>query len=241
MPLPKLKTSLFAVPMAALVFISCQKDLKEGNARSKPFDSREATSKTAERAFKASFATWYRFHPLQQPSPIQIDGTDFLGILRVPGGGQGQVTHMGNALTYFNQTAYVKPPDFQNVVGSVAAPVMEVPSYQFTGAPLPLIQQGDFDGLPSVISALNIPATINGHIVSTVIFDKKMVDAFFVSVKSSSPISINGTTATTSGRSLIVGGTGKFIGAYGEMKHTIIFDTADPNKASYTLEGRVRY
>jgi hypothetical protein len=148
---------------------------------------------------------------------------------------------MGNAQTYFNQIAFVKPPDFQNVVGSVAAPVAEIPSYPVTGAPLPLIQQGDFDGIQSVLSTLNVPPSINGHTVSTVIFDKQMVDAFFISVKSGSPISITGTTATTSGNSLIVGGTGKFTGAFGEVTHVVTFDVANPDNASYKLDGWVRY
>ncbi|MBB1287277.1 hypothetical protein HRH25_23075 [Flavisolibacter sp. BT320] len=225
-----------------LIFTACRTDRSTEDLRQtqEAAGSENARAKMAKRAFKASFSTWYRFHPLEQPQPVAVGGTAYLGIIAIPGGGEGQATHLGKASTLFNQTGYVLPPDFSTVLGTVAAPVMSIATYPVSGTPLPMIQNGDFNGISPLLATLQVPTMVGAFPVSTLIYNKKN-EALFLSVVSGSQTAIQGTTATINGKVLIVGGTAKFQGATGELTYVITFDIANPNDASYTLEGWIQY
>ena len=98
-----------------------------------------------KRAFKATTKTWYRVSPTT-PTPVSVNGTTYGGFARFPGGGSGNATHLGNCNIFFKQLVYGTSPQAPPA-GSVAAPVQNVPGYPITGAPLPLIQAGDFSVL----------------------------------------------------------------------------------------------
>ena len=149
-----------AVCLSALLFSSCSKD----------HDSKK-------RDFEASFKTWYRISPLAKPVPIDVNGTAFVGFAHFPGGGTGTNKLLGNSTTYFNQLAYGNAPDAPPA-GSVSAPIIEVPGYPVTGAPLPLIQAGDFSGLAGAISSWKIPEKVYDKIVNQVFYNDKG-DAIF--------------------------------------------------------------
>ena len=124
-----------------------------------------------KRAFKASTKTWYRVSPTT-PVPVTVNGTTYAGFAHFPGGGEGQASYLGNCKINFNQLVYGTSPQAPPA-GSVAAPVKEIPGYPVTGAPLPLIQAGDFNQLSSAISSLSIPASVHDKIVNAVFYDHK--------------------------------------------------------------------
>ena len=161
-------------------------------------------------------------------------------MLNIPGGGEGNTTHLGKTNVYFNQLGYVTPPDFQNPVGTLAAPVTAIIQYPVLGAPLPLIQQGDFTGLSALITSWGLQAQINGQYISTVIFNDKG-EALFISVISQNSVVVEEGVGHITGTSMILGGTGKYANATGEVAHSISFNLSDPNKASYTLDGWIKY
>lgn len=196
--------------------------------------------KEQRKPFKAHIDTWYRVSPTV-PTPVVVNGVPYIGFAYFPGGGEGNATHMGNVTNWFNQLAYTTPPN-TGPEGSVNAPVAEIPGYPVLGAPLPLIQAGDFATLPSVLSALSVPSTSSGHIINSILYNKKG-DAVFTSA-------ITGTGGTFpiseikvgfNGKALIVGGRGKFVGATGEIDFCGYFNVADANDAEYNAEGWISY
>ncbi len=215
-----LKILFFIFSFASLI-TSCQKE-------------------TPRKPFKAQIKTWYRISPTA-PAPLVVNGTTYIGFAHFPGGGTGNATHMGNVTSYFNQLAYTTAPEAPPA-GSVAAPVADVPGYPVLGGPLPLIQAGDFSGLAATVSALQIPASVQGKIINSIFVNKKG-DAVFTSAitGSGSTFPISETVVGFNGKALIVGGRGKFANAVGEVDYEGYLNTRNANDAEYNVDGWISY
>jgi len=151
-----MRTQIFIiVALAAILFVSCKK---------------ENTYCNIKRPFKAKIDTWYRVSPTE-PKTIVVNDTPYIGFAYFPGGGTGNVTHMGQCFNYFNQLVYASavnaPP-----AGSIAAPVIDAINYPVTGGPLPLIQAGDFTALANANNDLHIPTEVQGAVVNSVFYDQ---------------------------------------------------------------------
>ena len=202
----------------------------------------ERETKIHKRPFNLTSKTWYRVSPTA-PVPLLVDGATYTGFAHFPGGGKGNATHLGECAEYFNQLVYnasgspEEPP-----LGSVAAPVAEVPGYPVFGAPLPLIQTGDFNPLAFAVSSLNIPSSVINKIVNTVLYNKKGDAIFFSAITGSGgTFPIGPTTVGFNGKALIVTGRGKFWNAIGEVDYNGYFNVVDPNDAEYNAEGWIAY
>ena len=121
--------------------------------------------------FKVSIATWYRVSPTA-PSPVVVNGITYVSSANLVVGGDGTATGMGDIKSYANTLAYATdveaPP-----AGSIGAPVFDIPGYPILGAPLPLIQSGDFDGVPAVIADFNVPSSVLGNVINLVLYNNK--------------------------------------------------------------------
>lgn len=224
---PTIKLSVLFLGLALLV-ISCSKE-------------RQSTNRLP---FKANTNTWYRIAPIE-PSTVNVNGNNYFIFAYVPGGGEGNATHMGNVKTYFNQLAFTSvlppPPTPPSPEGSLVAAVIDVITYPIFGAPLPLIQAGDFSGLSAINASLNIPEQLNGKIVNTFFYNAKG-DAVFISNSTVSIITpVSPTRSDFSGKALIVGGRGKFANAVGEVDFKGWFNPNNPNQAGYGVDGWISY
>ncbi|RYZ22109.1 MAG: hypothetical protein EOO10_21945 [Chitinophagaceae bacterium] len=203
---------------------------------------KQEAERVQRRAFKAQTDTWYRISPTT-PTALTIGGNLYFTFAHVPGGGEGNATHMGKIKTYFNQLAYtsnLKVPA-PAPEGSITAAVVDVINYPIINFPLPFIQANDFSGLVAAKNALNIPQTINGKIVSSFLYNDKG-DAVFISNSSASVITPTSPNRNDfSGKALIVGGRGQFINAFGEVDFAGWFDPTSPNNAEYNVDGWISY
>jgi hypothetical protein len=214
------KAMLFALSLV-IVITSCRKNIHK-------------------KAFKANFDTWYRVAPTT-PVPLEINGTDYVGFAYFPGGGEGTATHMGEAVLYFNQLTYATAAEAPPA-GSIGAPVADIPSYPVSGGPLPLIQAGDFTGLASISSALQLPRDVMGHVVNSVLVNKKGDAVFLAAITGSgSTFPISATLVGFNGKALIVGGRGKFSKAVGEVDYEGFFNVTNANDAAFNVEGWISY
>jgi hypothetical protein len=192
-----------------------------------------------KRSFKASTKTWYRISPTA-PAPVTVAGKQYYTFAYVPGGGEGNATHMGNIKTWFNQLAFTSS-DLPIPEGSLVAPVVDVINYPVTGAPLPLIQAGDFSELASINALLHLPQAVQGHVVSSFFYNDKG-DAVFISNSDVSTITpVSATRNDFGGKALIVGGRGKFRNAVGEVDFKGSFNPTNPNEAEYGVQGWIAY
>ena len=216
--------SLLLVSTAAAVFSSCEK-----------------TNNMVKHHFEAKFKTWYRVSPLAKPVMVEINGTNFFGFAHFPGGGTGNASCLGNSATFFNQLVYGNAPDAPPA-GSVSAPITDVAGYPVTGAPLPLIQAGDFNELSTVVSKFNIPSSVLDNIVNQVLYNQKG-DALFASAITGSggTFPISPTVVGFNGKGIITGGAGKFKLAVGEYEYNGYFNIADASDAEFNMKGWVGY
>lgn len=190
--------------------------------------------------FKAKLTIWYRVSPTE-PSPVVVNGFTYVSLANLLVEGEGNATSMGNVKSYANTLSFgtdTKAPP----VGAIGAPVIDIPGYPVLGGPLPLIQTGDFAGLPAVITAFNIPNNVLGNTVNLVLYNKKG-DALFLSnvpgTGTSTPIS--STAGGYSNKTLVVGGTGKFKNAAGELNNTGYFSFVAPYDGEDNYEGWIIY
>lgn len=99
-----------------LLFVNCRKQqLHDSNDNTETGLVNKSIEKKQERPFKGTFSTYFNFEPdipggWTPPNPAPA---------WYPGGGSGNLTHMGNCFTYFNQYATFGASGLQ----SVAAPV----------------------------------------------------------------------------------------------------------------------
>jgi len=199
----------------------------------------EREKEIKKRPFKANTTTWYRVSPTA-PAPVTIGGVNYTTFAYVPGGGEGNATHMGNVKTWFNQLAFTAS-ELPIPAGSLVAPVVDVINYPVLGAPLPLIQAGDFAGLAAINTKLNIPQQVYGKVVSSFFYNDKG-DAVFISNSTVSFITpVSATRNEFSGKALIVGGRGKFSKAVGEVDFKGSFNPNNPNEADYGVDGWISY
>jgi len=189
---------------------------------------------------KVSITTWYRVSPTAQ-TPVVVNGVTYVSLSNLVVGGDGTASALGNIKSYANTLAYgtdVEAPP----AGAIGAPVNEIPGYPILGAPLPLIQTGDFDAVPAIVADFNIPANVQVNVVNLVLYNNKG-DALFLSnipgTGTSSPIS--STVGGYTNETLIVGGAGKFIHAIGKLDNTGQFSFIAPYDGQDNYEGWISY
>ena len=168
-----------------------------------------------------------------------MNGVEYIGFAHFPGGGNGNATHMGSCKNYFNQLAYTNELNGP-VLGSVSAPVVDVLNYPVTGAPLPLIQPGDFNELIAANTGYHFPAAVQGKIINSVIFDERG-NAVFTAALSNETFPISEIVVGFRGKGVILGGRGRFDGSHGEFDFNGYFNVANPNDAEYQLSGWIGY
>jgi hypothetical protein len=141
------------------------------------------------------------------------------GGLYFPGGGEGNATHMGKANTFFNQLATFGPGG--EITGSIGAPVN-----MFFAADL------------ANAGIIGVPSNVN-----SIVFDKKGNSIWFAPAPggSSTTTFINPNRIEFSGVSDIVGGTGKFNGASGQVNVSGYFNPNNQQDAGVASDGRISY
>jgi hypothetical protein len=193
-----------------------------------------------KKAYQANTVTLYRVSPVT-PSNITINGTSYVTTANFPGKGTGTATDMTSCNIYFNQIAYSTSPG-GNPVGSEPAPVTEIIGYPVTGAPLPLIQPGDFNTLQSLITDLSLPASKNGKVISTVIYDNTGNAVYLSAISGSNTTSpVSPTRVDFNGKAVIAGGHGKFSTAEGNVDFNGYFNPSNPNDAAFNVTGTIEY
>ncbi len=172
----------------------------------------QSHKEAGRRAFKAKLDTWYQFVPDIANGWIPDYGP-FLAWY--PGGGSGHVTHIGNARCFFNQYVPFTPPNFS----SVAAPVT-----MFFNAEL--IAEG-YPGVPET--------------VSSIVYDTKGNSVWFQAVGGTSVTQTSPTHIAFTGTLNVIGGTGKFEAASGEVAISGYFNPQDQQDAGFDLNGWISY
>lgn len=205
-------TSILLPVLLTLIISSCQKEITLPENQSGEVTAVSASHNPVTRAYRDSFDTWYMFVPDIANGWDPTHPTKFLAWY--PGGGDGNASHIGNAKTYFNQYVPFAPPLFS----SVPAPVT-----QFFSAPL---AAAGFTGIPSS--------------VSSIVYDSKGNSVWFHQT-SNSTIPASSTRINFSGTADIIGGTGKFSGATGEVSLQGFFNPQDQQDASFWQNGWIRY
>jgi hypothetical protein len=216
-------SSLFFILITGLLISSCNPDKPEKKLY-----------------FTAKLKTWYRVSPTA-PVPVVVNGTSYISLANLVVAGVGTATHMGEIRDYANTLSYSNSPE-EAPLGAIGVPVTDIPGYTLTGAPLPLIQPGDFAGLATTISALNIPAIIDGKIINVVLYNDKG-DAVFISNIPGTGTStmVSPTTGGYTNKVLIAGGAGKFKNASGELNNHGYFSFTDPFDGEDNYEGWISF
>jgi hypothetical protein len=214
---------IFVIFSVAFLFSSCSRD--------RPI---------IKQHFKVSITTWYRVSPTAS-SRVVVNGTTYVSLANLVVGGDGTATAMEKIKSYANTLAYgtdVESPP----VGSIGAAVNEIPGYSLLGGPLPLIQPGDFDGVPAVIADFNVPAKVQGNVINLVLYNNKG-DALFLSniPGTGTSTAISSTVGGYTNETLILGGAGKFIHAIGKLDNTGQFSFIAPYDGQDNYEGWISY
>jgi len=191
---------------------SCKKEAAETlNDSGTTNRMQKSAKKRVERAYKDDFKTSYRFIP-----DIANGWTPpNPGPAWYPGEGEGHATHMGKAFTKFNQYASFGPNGF----GSVGAPLNLFP----------------FLKDPLTAAGITVPDNVN-----SIVFDDKGNSIWF-QLTSNFTVPASATRINFTGTADIVGGTGKFIGATGQVNLTGYFNPTNSNDAGVSAEGRITY
>lgn len=234
---------LFACIVIMLGLGACNKEsLQDLNKSDKNCETelKQESERLVRRPFKMTSDTWYRISPTA-PAPVaSIPGQ--ISFANVPGGGTGNATHMGGVTVWFNQLAY-SPDGLNPPSGTVSAPVVHAISYPilFPGAPLPLIQPGDFPALALANSWLQLPESVNGYIVNTVIYNENGDAVFLAHTTPSQATIVSAQRVNFSGEGMFVGGRGKFSEASGTYRFNGYFNLQNPNDAGYEIDGSIAY
>lgn len=171
-----------------------------------------AKNEPVRRPYKDNHDTWYNFIPDIPGGWDPMNPAPFPAWY--PGGGEGNATHMGKANSYFNQYVTFIPP---NIV-SLHAPV----TMFFNDA---LVAAG-FPGVPPE--------------VGSIVFDKKGNSIWFHAI-SNTATPVGPTRVEFAGINQIIGGTGKFEGATGEVTLNGYFNPQDQQDAGFWQEGWIEY
>jgi hypothetical protein len=190
--------------------------------------------------FKVSITTWYRVSPTA-PSPVVVNGITYVSLVNLVVGGDGTAAGMGNIKSYANTLAYgtdVEAPP----AGAIGAPVYEIPGYPILGGPLPLIQPGDFDGVPAILAEFNVPTNVLGNVINLVLYNNKG-DALFLSniPGTGTSSTISSTVGGYTNETLILGGAGKFIHAIGKLDNTGQYSFIAPYDGQDNYEGWISF
>ena len=204
------------------------------------FSSCKHDQSVTKQHIKVSITTWYRVSPTG-PSPVLVNGVTYVSLANLVVGGDGNAGGMGNINSYANALAYgtdVEAPP----VGSIGAPVNEIPGYPILGAPLPLIQAGDFDGVPAIVAEFNVPANVLGNVVNIVVYNDKGDALFLSNVPGTGTSStISPTVGGYTNETLIVGGAGKFIHATGKLQNSGQYSFIAPYDGQDNYDGWISY
>jgi hypothetical protein len=205
--LPIFKTFLLIAAVA--FFGSCQKEtLPDINNQTESVTT--AQKQNQQLPFKGSFSTFFNFIPdiaggwvPPNPAPAWY-----------PGGGSGNLTHVGICQTYFNQYATFGPVGLQSV-----------------GAPVNMFFAGQL-----VAAGYTVPNT-----VSTIYFTSngKSVWSQVVGISTTTPVSP--TRVEFTANHSIIGGTGQFAGATGQYVLSGYFNPQNPQQAGFDVDGWISY
>jgi hypothetical protein len=170
------------------------------------------SDRQVKRPYKDRFDTWFQFVPDFANGWDPQNPTPFLAWY--PGGGSGNSTHMGKAQIYFNQYVPFNPPFFS----SVHAPVNLFFSTELAAV-----------GLGSLSNE-----------VSSVVFDGKG-NSIWLHQTSNSTTPVNAERIEFTGTSEIIGGSGKFADASGEVSLKGYFNPLDQQDAAVSADGWILY
>ena len=228
------KWVIFLPLLAAVTLSSCEKEAENKVVQTLPDEVLHAV----EQPFKMTSDTRPRINPFQ-PKPLK-GHPGMLAYANAVGGGTGEATHMGKIRNWFNQVVY-SPTGADPATGTALAAVIDALKYPVLGAPLPLIQAGDFDDFKKANEWLKVPGSVAGCIVNSVIYCKKG-DAIFTSLTSDSELTfISPTRINFTAKGKFVGGRGKFADATGTYTQTGFFNPQNFNEAAYNIEGTISY
>ncbi len=223
------KWVIFMPLFAAVCFSACD---KEGSRDPNP------VPQVTNKAFKMTSATHPRINPI---APVKLEApAGMTAYANAAGSGKGVATDMDSITNWFNQLVY-SPTGANPPAGTAVAPIADAVNYPVLGAPLPLIQAKDFDALREANVWLNIPVSVDGMIVNSVIYNDKK-DAIFTSLTTDSklePVSATRVNFTAQGK--FVGGRGKFANATGTYTQTGFFNPDNFDEAGYVIEGTISY
>ena len=198
----------FLVTITALLW-GCQKETLP-NLNNQTESVTTAEKQNQQRPFKGSFSTFFNFIPdfaggwvPPNPAPAWY-----------PGGGSGNLTHVGNCQTYFNQYATFGPGGLQ----TVAAPVNMFFAGQLAAA------------------GYTVPST-----VSTIFYtgQGKSVWCQAVGISTTNPVSPTRIEFTSTLN--IIGGTNQFSGATGQFTLNGFFNPQNPQQAGFEVDGWISY
>jgi hypothetical protein len=170
------------------------------------------TDHAVKRDYKDHFDTWFQFVPDIENGWDPQNPTPFLAWY--PGGGTGNATHIGNAHTFFNQYVPFNPPLFS----SVHAPINMFFAQQLMAAGIEPLSND----------------------VSSIVYDMKGNSIWFHQ-NSNSTVPVSASRIEFTGTSSIIGGSGKFAGANGEVMLKGYFNPMDNDDAAVSADGWIRY
>lgn len=200
---------IFFVSLSVLL-ANCQKErLQESNNLTEEV-LKESLKKTKERPFKGNFSSYFNFVPdipggWTPPNPAPA---------WYPGGGSGNLTHMGNCLTYFNQYVTLGPLGLQ----SVGAPVNQFFAAQLAAA------------------GYTVPNT-----VSTIYYNSHGHSVLSRAIGISLTVPVSPTRVEFTANHEIIGGTGQFAGATGQYILSGFFNPQNPQQAGFEVDGQISY
>ncbi|MDQ3017198.1 MAG: hypothetical protein M3R25_10845 [Bacteroidota bacterium] len=213
----KFNPPFVAILFMALLFVApgCDTDFAQEPLTPSDVNSNDGLSRAnhpVRRAYRDNFDTWYNFVPDFAGGWNPMNPAPFPAWY--PGGGDGNATHLGNAKTFFNQyVTFI----FPNVV-SLHAPVTMLFAAELAAA--------GYTGIPDE--------------VGSIVYDNKGNSIWFHENGITS-VPVSPTRVEFSGSSLIIGGTGKFEGATGEVAISGYFNPQDQQDAGYGQEGWIEY
>lgn len=198
----------FLVSVTALLW-SCQKEpLPDINKQTESVTAVQKQNK--QLPFKGSFSTFFNFIPdiaggwvPPNPAPAWY-----------PGGGSGNLTHVGICQTYFNQYVTFGPTGLQSA-----------------GAPVNM-----FFAAPLAAAGYTVPNT-----VTTIFYtgQGKSVWCQAVGIGSTNPVSPTRVEFTSNMN--IIGGTNQFSGAMGQCTLNGYFNPQNPQDAGFEVDGWINY
>jgi hypothetical protein len=208
----KITTVVAGIVLPLLLIItvsSCQKETTAINGLNEEIAT-TAKKGPVSRPFKGNFSTYFNFVPdiangWTPPNPAPA---------WYPGGGTGNLTHVGNCQTFFNQYATLGPGGLQ----SIGAPVNMFFASQLAAA------------------GYTVPNT-----VTTIFFHQQGKSVWSQAVGISTTVPISPTRVEFTANHVIIGGTNQFAGATGQYVLSGFFNPQNPNEAGFSVDGWISY